>query len=553
MSDSSFQHKAQLQGVIDTIKMARENALLGQYHSAIVQYEIALGQLDGYMGKLEKTSKQYMNWKQARVQLQEEHQVTILLQQELSRFSGDLTSNKKEEDYVVNKAARRSDVYSSDDSSISSDPDVWAPLPSKPSFRGKPKQPSVVKAAPTAAKNVKVPQPQVPTKGKVQPGGKQPISAKINGAVSKGKDGAVEEKPKEELAPNGMPKYVPKSSADNELVTMLENDVVQHDCKVKWSDIAGQDEVKHLLQEAVILPQILPEFFTGIREPWKGILLFGPPGTGKTMLAKAVATECNTTFFNVSMATITSKWRGESEKLVRLLFEMARHYAPTTIFIDEIDSLCQSRDNPSEHEASRRVKTEILVQMDGIHTQEEAEKDKKEKEGENNDENPVDTSDPEEEGKEKEKPRSKTVLVLGATNHPWSIDDAMRRRLEKRIYIPLPDEKCRKQLFELFLINQPNISIGDDVDINNLVSITNNYSASDIKIVCRDASMMPMRRLIKNGAMGDVNALKMQMSDVNSIPISMSDLELAMKNVSSSVSPDQLKHYQEWMDEFGST
>ncbi|CDQ64385.1 unnamed protein product [Oncorhynchus mykiss] len=251
---------------------------------------------------------------------------------------------------------------------------------------------------------------------------------------------------------------------DKDLIEALERDIISQNPNVKWDDIADLEEAKKLLKEAVVLPMWMPEFFKGIRRPWKGVLLVGPPGTGKTLLAKAVATECRTTFFNVSSSTLTSKYRGESEKLVRLLFEMARFCAPTTIFIDEVDSMCSRRGTSEEHEASRRVKAELLVQMDGVGGASENE-------------------DP-----------SKMVMVLAATNFPWDIDEALRRRLEKRIYIPLPSAKGR---VELLKINLKELELANDVDMAKIAEQMEGYSGADITNVCRDASLMAMRRRIE--------------------------------------------------------
>lgn len=152
---------------------------------------------------------------------------------------------------------------------------------------------------------------------------------------------------------------------DTDLIAMLERDVIDKSPNVSFDDIAGLEDCKKCLKEAVLLPIIMPEFFTGIRRPWRGVLMFGPPGTGKTMLAKAVAAQGKTTFFNVSASSLASKYRGDSEKLVRILFDMARFYAPTTIFMDEVDALAGQRGGSDECESSKRVKAELLIQMDG--------------------------------------------------------------------------------------------------------------------------------------------------------------------------------------------
>jgi len=175
---------------------------------------------------------------------------------------------------------------------------------------------------------------------------------------------------------------------------------------VKWTDVAGLDQAKASLQEAVILPIKFPQLFTGERKPWRGILLYGPPGTGKSYLAKACATEADGTFFSISSSDLVSKWLGESERLVKQLFKLAGENKPAIIFVDEIDSLCGSR-SEGENETSRRIKTEFLVQMNGVGNDNEG------------------------------------ILVLGASNVPWELDAAIRRRFEKRIYIPLPDIHAR--------------------------------------------------------------------------------------------------------------
>lgn len=236
----------------------------------------------------------------------------------------------------------------------------------------------------------------------------------------------------------------------------LNSAIVREKPNVKWNDVAGLESAKQALQEAVILPVKFPQFFTGKRRPWRAFLLYGPPGTGKSYLAKAVATEAESTFFSVSSSDLVSKWMGESEKLVSNLFEMARESSPSIIFVDEIDSLCGQRGEGNESEASRRIKTELLVQMQGV--------------GHNDDK----------------------VLVLAATNTPYALDQAIRRRFDKRIYIPLPDAKARQHMFKVHLGDTPhNLT---ESDLEKLGHKTEGFSGSDVSVCVKDVLFEPVRK-----------------------------------------------------------
>ncbi|CAF0854830.1 unnamed protein product [Didymodactylos carnosus] len=263
-------------------------------------------------------------------------------------------------------------------------------------------------------------------------------------------------------------------------------DIYLHNPSVKWDDIIGLDAAKRTIKEAVVYPIRYPQLFTGILSPWKALLLYGPPGTGKTLLAKAVATECNTTFFNISASTIVSKWRGDSEKLVRVLFELARFHAPSTIFLDELESIMSQRGggNPGgEHEGSRRMKTELLVQLDGLSKSDDL------------------------------------VFLLAASNLPWELDHAMLRRLEKRVLVDLPITEARQALFQQFLpptvIREPNgLVLFSDLDYARLGDCTEGYSGADIKLVCKEAAMNPVRKVfdvlenLQDGARIQLDSIK---------------------------------------------
>ena len=387
--------------------------------------------------------------------------------------------------------------------------------------------------------------PALPRKGPLPARGAKPGAAGGRGAGAAGAGGGAGKGSAAAAANGEKPKYSDLCRQlglpDVELIDGIERDILESKVSVSWNAIAGLSEAKHLLQEAVVLPLWMPDFFKGIRRPWKGVLMFGPPGTGKTMLAKAVASECNTTFFNVSASTLASKWRGESEKMVRILFEMARYYAPSTIFFDEIDSLAGKRGGDGEHESSRRVKTELMVQMDGVGGDDDDENDG------SGDGGGEATGAAEAEGK-------KTVIVLAATNMPWDLDEALRRRLEKRIYIPLPDAESRGELFRL---NMKDVDVAG-VDFADLAKSSAGYSGADVANVCRDASMMSVRRIVeaarKQGLDKEqLQALLKEQKNVLNTAVTQDDFSIALKKVNRSVSDNDLLRYSEWMAEFGSS
>ncbi|CAM45640.1 katanin-like protein [Leishmania braziliensis MHOM/BR/75/M2904] len=303
----------------------------------------------------------------------------------------------------------------------------------------------------------------------------------------------------------------------NDLAATILREIIDVNPSVRWSDIADLEGAKHLLQEAVVMPVKYPELFQGILRPWKGILLFGPPGTGKTLLAKAVATECRTTFFNISASSVVSKWRGDSEKLVRMLFDLAVHYAPSTIFIDEIDSLMSARSSDGEHEGSRRMKTELLTQMDGL---------SKRRGGE-------------------------VVFVLAASNVPWDLDTAMLRRLEKRILVALPTHDARILMFRRLLPK----SFASDTDYEACAALTEGMSGADIDVVCREAMMRPVRKLIAQleaaGNSCDAYA-QLPHEPLKSPAPTLEDVQASVACTHSSVRLADLDKYDVWTREYGS-
>lgn len=319
------------------------------------------------------------------------------------------------------------------------------------------------------------------------------------GKAQNGKPSAVRQPPKRDLKNF--------KNVDSKLANLILNEIVDRGASVSFEDVAGQNLAKQALQEIVILPALRPELFTGLRAPARGLLLFGPPGNGKTMLAKAVAAESNATFFNISAASLTSKYMGEGEKLVRALFSVARELQPSVIFIDEVDSLlCERREG--EHEASRRLKTEFLVEFDGVQSG----------------------------GDDR-------VLVMGATNRPQELDEAVLRRFAKRVYVTLPDDETRLTLLQNLLGKHGNPLSKNE--LRHLAKSTAGYSGSDLTSLAKDAALGPIREL------GPDQVRCMAAAEMRNIK--MKDFEDSLKRIKPSVSPSTLNMYTKWNQDYGDT
>ncbi|KIM22099.1 hypothetical protein M408DRAFT_324024, partial [Serendipita vermifera MAFF 305830] len=313
----------------------------------------------------------------------------------------------------------------------------------------------------------------------------------------------------------------------------LESTIIVESPNVHWDDIAGLGQAKEELQESIILPMKFPQLFTGKRKARTGILLYGPPGTGKSYLAKAVATEVKCPLFSISSSDIFSKWLGESEKHVKNIFEMARERKPSIIFIDEVEALCSSRETGVEDHKSG-TKTEFLVQMDGV--------------GHDN----------------------SGILVLAATNLPWALDPAMRRRFQRRIHIGLPDQKARTSMFEIGVGKTPCDLSAEDY--TRLGSKPEGVSGSDISIVVQEALMQPVKKIntathyrkvyVKgvekltpsdHSEPGSVpmNWRKVPADKLLEPPLRTSDFFNAVNKIKPSVSEEDILRSKEWTKEYG--
>jgi SpoVK/Ycf46/Vps4 family AAA+-type ATPase len=274
---------------------------------------------------------------------------------------------------------------------------------------------------------------------------------------------------------------------------------------VTWGEVAGLEDAKRAVKEVIVYPVKRPDLFP---LGWsRGLLLFGPPGCGKTLLAAAVANEIEAQFIQIDPANIMSKWLGAAEQNVAKVFGGARRTAvggkPVIIFMDEVDSILGVHTNEVGGEV--RMRNQFLKEMDGL----------------------------------QDKGKNFHLYVVAATNKPWDLDWAFIRRFQKRIMVPLPDYATRLQMFE---INSAQLEMTPDVDFHILTQLTEGYSGSDIKDICQVVRQEVIRELFESGE-ADNTTKKPR-------PLSMNDFKRAISNRRPSVSKEMIKEYDKWFDQF---
>ena len=317
-----------------------------------------------------------------------------------------------------------------------------------------------------------------------------------------------EEKPKTEIQ-----QFAEQEGLNLKLVEQIEHEILDKKPLTTWEDIAGLQCIKDIIYENIIYPCSRPDIFNGLRQPSKGILLFGPPGTGKTMIGRAIAGQLKSTFFSISASSLMSKWIGESEQLIKTLFRIAIFLQPSVIFVDEVDSLLSVRSD-GEQDHTIRVKTEFFSQLDGARSEE-----------------------------------TDRILVIGTTNRPENIDEAARRRFTRRLYVPLPHKEARKELIKCNIEKERKrnfvINLNEE-EIDIVVKKSKGYSCADIYQLLKEASMIPVRDLIKKCGKKSEDWKKDEMR-----PANINDFLQALETVKTSVNPSEIVRYKIWNDEFG--
>lgn len=288
---------------------------------------------------------------------------------------------------------------------------------------------------------------------------------------------------------------------------VIKNLIVSEKPEVTWDGIGGLEEAKTDIREAIILPFVKskPDY---IKAP-RTILLYGPPGSGKTMLAKASSNTLDATFFEARMPTLLSKYFGESQKLINALFEKAKKSQPSLIFIDELDSVAMSRDSNID-ESTRRVLSQLLTEIEGFNTK-----------------------------------KDERVLIMGATNKPWDLDDAVISRFQKRIHVPLPDPRARRAILQIHL---EGADMGG-VDMNSLQERTEGFSGRDLASLCQEAITRMVRE--QNPDIENLTVRELQTYSLKYRAMGPGDFDAAFEKIKPSTQADDIEKYEKWKKEFG--